>query len=256
MSFSEEIKSEILKKYTNTSNLADCCIKAERFGEYLTEVKNKSELESKFKDYLNISKINECCMRSILVGAFLSSGYITSPKLDYHFEINIKNKACTEYIYNLLSLLEFTPKILKRKENNCYAIYIKESDQIATFLGLISANVSLLKFEQIRVEKEVKNNINRAINCETANLTKTINNSFKIKNAIEILKKNGKYNNLNEKLKYAIFLKEKYPDKSLSYIASTTINTENKITKSGLKHRLDKIIELANSIDKEGSKNT
>lgn len=244
MSFSEKIKGEILKNSHN--NFKNCCLKAERFGEYLTEVKNKSILENDFKKYFDISKVNECCIRAILVGAFLSSGYITSPEFDYHFELNVKSKACTDYIYNLLSLLEFTPKILKRKATNSYAIYIKDSDQISTFLGLIGANASLLNFEQVRVEKEVKNNINRTINCETANFTKTLNNSFKIMNAISKLKKSGKFEQLNDKLKYAAYLKEKYPDKSLSYIADTTINTDSKITKSGLKHRLDKIIEIAN----------
>lgn len=123
-------------------------------------------------------------------------------------------------------------------------IYIKDSDQIATFLGLLEANNSVLKFEQIRVEKQVKNNINRTINCETANLSKTIASSVKQLEAIKNLKKCGEYDRLEEKLKYVAQLREKYPDKSLAFIASKT-NVENKLTKSGLKHRLDKIIEIS-----------
>lgn len=245
MSFSEKIKNEILNNIDNGEN--NYYLNAESFGELLTQTNVKYQLKDEFNEYFDISKLDERCIKSILKGIFLSAGCVVNPHLDYHLEIYFKNKACTEYIYDVLSLLEFTPKILKRKSANSYVIYIKESDQIVTFLGLLEANKAVLDFEQIRVEKQVKNNINRNINCETANLNKTISSSVKQIEAIKKLKKEGKFNSLDDKLKYVASLRERYQDKSLSYIASNMTN-ENKLSKSGLKHRLDKIMEIADEL--------
>lgn len=242
MSFSSDVKVEVLNNFSK--NKKSCCIKAEKFGEYLTSVPLKNILNDEFKEYLDISKLNECCIKSIFKGVFLGSGCIVDPLVDYHFEVIFKNKACGEYFLNLLSVLDFTPKLIKRKKQNI--VYFKESEQISLFLSLLGANNAVLKFEQIRVEKEVKNKINRTTNCETANLSKTINSAVKQIEAINKLKKNGKFASLNEKLKYTANLRLKYPTESLDYISSKTTNNEKgKISKSGLKHRLDKIIEIA-----------
>lgn len=244
MSFSEQIKEELLKKQ-NSKN--DKLNSYERFGEYLTYTNTKNELKKDYSSYFEISNLTESEIKSILKGVFLSSGCIVDPEKDYHLEISFKNKACTDYIYDVLSLLEFTPKIIKRKNTNNYVIYIKESDQIVTFLSLLEANKSVLVFEQIRVEKQVKNNINRAVNCETANLAKTIKSSVKQIEAINNLKENGKFNNLDDKLKYVASLREKYPDKSLAFLVDK-IPSDIKISKSGLKHRLDKIVDISENL--------
>lgn len=246
MSFSSDIKKEILDNFSSSKN-KECCIQAERFGEYITEVKQKKEIEEEFIVYFNISKLSECCIRAILKGVFLSSGCIVNPENDYHFEVVFKNKACAEYIQDLLSVLDFTPRILKRERINSYAIYIKEAEQISLLLSLLGASKSLLKFEGIRVEKNVKNNINRNINCETANLSKTILSSVKQIDAIKKLKKSGRFDNLNDKLKLTAYLREKYPHASLDELAKK-ISAEGKVSKSGIKHRLDKIIELSEEI--------
>lgn len=245
MSFSEQIKNEVLNNVDNKKNSK--YLKEEKFGELLTESLTKSELKEEYNEYFDISKLDEMRIKSILKGVFLSSGCVVNPSLNYHLEIYFKNKTCAIYIYDILSLLEFTPKILKRKNTNVYVIYIKESDQIVTFLGLLEANKAVLDFEQIRVEKQVKNNINRSINCETANLTKTIASSIRQLDAIEKLKQKGKFDLLDPKLKYVASLRQQYKDKSLSYIASKT-DKQDRLTKSGLKHRLDKIIEIADKI--------
>ena len=246
MSFSEQIKEELLNKQSNGNN-NDILNSYERFGEYLTYSNTKNELKEDYSNYFDISSLNESKIKSILKGVFLSSGCIVNPEKDYHLEINFKNKACTDYVYDILSLLEFTPKILKRKSTNHYVIYLKESDQIVTFLSLLEANKSVLEFEKIRVEKQVKNNINRSINCETANLAKTIKSSVKQIEAINKLKEKGKFNNLDEKLKYVASLREKYPDKSLAFIVDK-IPSDIKISKSGLKHRLDKIVDISENL--------
>lgn len=246
MSFSEQIKEELLNKQSNGNN-NDILNSYERFGEYLTYSNTKNELKEDYSNYFDISSLNESQIKSILKGVFLSSGCIVNPEKDYHLEINFKNKACTDYVYDILSLLEFTPKILKRKSTNHYVIYLKESDQIVTFLSLLEANKSVLEFEKIRVEKQVKNNINRSINCETANLAKTIKSSVKQIEAINKIREKGKFNNLDEKLKYVASLREKYPDKSLAFIVDK-IPSNIKISKSGLKHRLDKIVDISENL--------
>lgn len=246
MSFSSEVKEEILNKISNDRK--ECCIIAESFGENLTYVILKSEIKDEYKSLFNISNLNECCIKSILKGVFLSSGCIVDPNLDYHFEVTFKNKACAEFFLNLLSVLDFMPKIVKRKK--IYNVYIKDSDQISLFLSLVEASKAKLKFEQIRVEKEVKNNINRNINCETANLAKTIKSSVTQIKAINKLKENRIFDTLNERLKDTANLRLKYPNESLDFISKTTLG-KNYITKSGLKHRLDKIIDIANKIEEK-----
>lgn len=113
MSFSTDIKEEILRKINIKNN--DCCKSAEKFGEYLTQTDKKYMLNEEFSAYLDISKIKECCIKNIIKGAFLSTGYIAPPESDCHFEIIFRNRACADYMFNLLSVLEFTPKIIKRK---------------------------------------------------------------------------------------------------------------------------------------------
>ena len=246
MSFSSEIKEEILEKFNKYSK-KDCCKTAERFGEYLTVVHNKQDIYDKYKDLFEISNLNECCIKSIIKGAFLSSGCITDPNTNYHFEISFKNKACGEYLVKLLSVLDLTPKLIKRQKLSQYVIYIKDSEQISILLSIMDVAGSLLHFENVRVEKEVKNNINRSINCETANLSKTIEASVKQIEAIKKIKKHRKFDTLNNRLKVVAVLREKYPNESIDFLAKKLSETEE-ISKSGVKHRLDKIIKIANEL--------
>jgi hypothetical protein len=245
MSFSSQVKEEILNKISRKKE--NMYLPAESFGEYLTQASFKNDLNEEFGKYFKIEKLTEKEIKAILKGAFLSSGYIADPNLDYQLEINFKNKACADFLYNLLSVLEFTPRLLKRKNSKLYSLYLKDSNQISTFLGMIEVDKAVLEFEKVRVEKEVKNNINRNINCETANFAKTIKSSLKQIEAINKIKDNNLFDNLNEKLKYTAKLRLKYPNESLEFISNQTKNKDY-ITKSGLKHRLDKIIQIAQNL--------
>lgn len=243
MSFSSDTKVELLNKIDRITK--DCCKEAETFGEYITTENAKSDIDEQYHKFLDISKLKECCIKSILLGSFLSSGYMTNPYTDYHLEILFKSKALVEYYFNLLSVLDFSPKLLKRTigKSHVYVIYIKEAEQISRFLSIIGAMLALLKFEQIRVEKDVKNNINRSINCETANLSKTLKAAVTQLNAIEKIKAKGKYELLDEKLKQVASLREEHKEQSLEFLAN-----QLGITKSGLKHRLDKIVKIAEEL--------
>lgn len=250
MSFSTDIREEILESFSKKKDLY--LIKAERFGEYLTEAIYKNDLIEDFKDYFEISNLSEDEIKAVVKGVFLSSGCIIDPNRSYRYEASFKNKSCAEYYIDLLSLLDFTPKLTKREKAGIYIVYFKESEQISYMLGLLEANRNMLAFENIRVEKDVSNSKNRVNNCELANSAKSINSAREQIEAINIIRKHNKFSSLSDKLKYTILLREENPTASLDEIAKKTEGKE-KVSKSGLKHRLDKIIQIAKDIE-EGSK--
>ena len=248
MSFSGEVRDEIMDYYNK--KIDPYIIKAERFGEYLTQAQYKNDLMEDFSDYFNISNLSEDEIKAVIKGVLMASGCIIDPNKDYRFEASFKNKACAEYFIDVLSLLDFTPKLVRRAKANVYVVYFKESEQISYMLSLLEANKCMLKFEEIRVVKDVNNTKNRATNCEVANMTKSINSSLLQLNAINVIRKKGMFLKLNDKLKYTASLREQYPTDTLEQIASKT-EGKNKISKSGLKHRLDKLIEIAQNLQSE-----
>ena len=213
MSFSGQVREEILKFYDK--NKDPYLIKAEKFGEYLTEAQYKNDLLKDFSDYFEISNLSEEEIKTVIKGVFLASGCIVDPKNDYRFEASFKNKSCAEYFLDMLALLDFTPKLVKRPKANVYVVYFKESEQISYMLSLLEANKSMLQFEEIRVVKDVNNTKNRMSNCEIANMTKSVNSALKQLEAIKKIKNNGRFSMLSEKLKYTASLREKYPTATL-----------------------------------------
>lgn len=248
MSFSGEVREEILEYYSK--NRDPYIIKAERFGEYLTEAQYKNDLMEDFSDYFDISNLTEEEIKTVIKGVFLASGCIVDPNSDYRFEASFKNKACAEYFLDLLSLLDFTPKLVKRAKSNQYVVYFKESEQISYMLSLVEANRCMLKFEEIRVIKDVNNSKNRMSNCEIANMTKAINSALLQLDAIKTIRDKKEFAKLSDKLKYTARLREEYPTATLEEIASKT-EGKDKISKSGLKHRLDKLIQIAEDLKME-----
>lgn len=246
MSFSTDIREEILEAFSKKKDLY--LIKAERFGEYLTEAIYKSDLMDDFKDFFDISNLSEDEIKAVIKGVFLASGCIVDPNSDYRYEASFKNKSCAEYYIDLLSLLDFTPKLTKREKAGIYIVYFKESEQISYMLGLLEANRNMLYFENIRVEKDVSNSKNRVKNCDLANSAKAINSAREQIEAIKVIRNNNKFSKLNEKLKYTAILREENPTASLDEISKRT-EGKNKISKSGLKHRLDKLIQIAKEIE-------
>ena len=229
MSFSEQVKDEIFL----TKN-KKCCILPLRYGELVTEAKDikLTDIKKTVKDM--------CCKRAFLKGVFLGSGCIVNPNTDYHFEVTAKSKIYADYVIKLMNEFELSPKIIKRKSN--YVIYLKDSEQISTLLAIVEANKAVLEYENIRISKSIKNNINRSVNCETANLTKTIEAAVKQQEAINKLKKEDRFNELKPKLKEIADLRLKYPEASLDELA---LRCSYKISKSGVYHRLNKIVKLA-----------
>ena len=236
MSFSQNIKDEIL----DIKNIKKCCFTVQKDAELLTENENVDVTMLKKQ-----VKQNKCCQKAFLRGIFLGSGCIVDPNTDYHFEITTKTKKNANIILDIMNnIIGFEARLLKRA-TNLYVIYIKDSDQISMMLSFLGASKSLLDYENIRVERSIKNNINRNINCETANMGKTIAASYKQIAAIDKLEKNNVIDKLPYELKEACLLRKKYPESSLGELCKLC---KEPVTKSGINHRLCKIIKLADNI--------
>ena len=230
MSFSEEIKNEILE----TKN-KKCCVIPLRYGELITESKDITVTELKKL----ITKA--CCKKAFLKGVFLGSGCLVNPESEYHhFEVILKGKAHANYVVKIMEGYGLLPKITKRNQD--YVVYIKDAEQIATMLRIFEANKAVFKFEDIRINKSIKNDINRTVNCETANLNKIAKASYKHIEAINKLKADGRFDTLNAKLREIAELREDDPSASLEELAA---KCSYEISKSGVYHRLNKIVKIA-----------
>ena len=181
--------------------------------------------------------------KAFIRGVFLGSGSVNDPNKKYHLEVLINEKDVSTYIQNILKSVEIKVKIL----NTNNTVYIKEGEEISKFLAYIGAQKSVLKFEEIRVIKDLRNTVNRQVNCETANLTKTVNAAVVQIDAINFLKKMKKFDDLPKNLIEIAELRVKYPEMSLKSLGE---NLEKPIGKSGVNHRLNKIIEISEEIKK------
>lgn len=178
--------------------------------------------------------------RAIVRGAFLGAGSITDPNKQYHVEIVFEELNNAEYVLNICKSYNISLKILENKKK--FYLYIKDGEEISKFLALIGANKAMLSFEDVRITKEIKNNVNRLVNCETANLNKIINAAVDQVNDIKLIQKLNKFEELPDYLKEIAILRLENPDASLKALGNML---ENPIGKSGVNHRLNKIHEIA-----------
>ncbi|HCC08079.1 MAG TPA: DNA-binding protein WhiA [Clostridiales bacterium] len=179
--------------------------------------------------------------RAYIRGSFLSVGSITDPEKEYHLEFVNTYMKNAEMIQSILKEYEISSKIINRKKD--YIVYIKESEQIALLLNIIHAHNSLLKMEDIRIKKGVINNVNRAVNCETANLMKTVSASIKQANDIKKIMKSGQFSKLNDGLREVSHARLDNLSASLQELAEAL-----DVSKSCINHRLRKLSEIAERI--------
>ncbi len=175
-------------------------------------------------------------IKSFIRGVFLGSGSINNPENTYHMEIYIKNREVLEKLFDIVQKYNLN---LKKSEQ---FLYIKDGEEISKFLAFIGANKSVLKFEEIRVQKYMNNKVNRLVNCKTANLNKVLNASIEQIDAINKLKKNGKFEKLDESLKEIANLRIDYPDLSLIELGQ---KLKSPLGKSGVNYRMKKIIQIS-----------
>ena len=207
------------------------------------EILDKIEIKQNTIYLKDVTGENQENLKSIIRGVFLGAGSINNPERKYHLEIVLSNIENMEEIVEILNIFEIKVKTLESK--NKYSIYIKESEEISKFLALIGASKAVLKFENIRIQKEMRGKVNRLVNCETANLNKTINASIEQIEAIEKIQKAGKFNKLDDNLKEIAILRLENPDMSLIDLGK---KLKTPIGKSGVNYRLKKIMEIAKSL--------
>ena len=191
-------------------------------------------------------KEKECCMKAFIRGVFMGGGSITSPENANHLEIVLNNVQNANFINSILYDLGINAKIIKRKKMT--VIYIKDSEAISNFLILIGSNKATLTFEQTRVEKEYRNNMNRKINCEVANMDKIAVAASRQLNDILLLKKMQRFEELPDEVKKIAKLRLKYPEANLEKIGEML---EPKLSKAGVSHRFKKIKMLADELRNE-----
>ena len=217
--------------------------------EYEPEVRGKVFVATikKTEDVERLMEIkleqNDELQKAIVKGAFLGAGSITDPNKQYHLEIFFQEKNNAEYILNICKTFGVYLKILEY--NNKFQLYIKDGEEISKFLALLGANRGVLSFEDVRITKEIKNNVNRLVNCETANLNKIVNASVNQVNDIKLIQKLNKFEELPEDLKEIALIRLENPDMSLKALGELL---EKPIGKSGVNHRLQRIHEFAEDL--------
>ena len=181
--------------------------------------------------------------KAIIRGTFMGAGSINNPEREYHLEMEVTNEQNMNIVLKLL--LEFGIKAKYMEAKNKYYIYLKEGEEISKFLALIGAAKAVMKFEDILIQKEMRGKVNRLVNCETANLNKTINASIEQIAAIRKLQENGEFKKLDDNLKEIALLRLENPDMSLIELGK---KLKVPIGKSGVNYRLRKIMEIANGL--------
>lgn len=204
-----------------------------------SENKNQNQIENK-EEILLTNEIEE---KAFIRGCFLGSGSINNPQNKYHIEIIFKEKEDAQTAIKILDKYDIHFRLLEKV--NTTSIYSKDGEEISKFLAFIGANSAVLKFEDIRVYRDMRNNVNRLVNCETANLSKTVDAAVKQIEAIKLIKEKGKFNSLSENLKEIAELRIKYPESSLVELGEMT---NPPIGKSGVNHRLKAIVRIAEEL--------
>ena len=198
--------------------------------------KEVNELKNVYHNYIVEESEEE--KRAYVRGIFLGSGSINNPRNKYHIEMALKDTNVAEKVVTILEEYGILFKILNAKK--C-SIYSKDGEEISKFLAFIGANSAVLKFEEIRVFRDMRNNVNRIVNCETANLAKTVDAAVKQINAIKKLKETGKFNELPDNLKELAELRVKNPEASLTELGQML---KEPIGKSGVNYRLKTIMKM------------
>ena len=186
---------------------------------------------------------DECCRTAFLRGAFLAGGSVTDPEKRYHLELDTGHAQASREGATLLTEMGFLPHSVRRGGSS--VIYFKQSEHIEDLLTTIGAPAAAMDIMTAKVDKEIRNGANRAMNCDMANVNKPIDAALEQKNAIQRLQENGRLERLPEKLRQTALLRLQYPEMSLSQLAE---KCDPPVTKSCMNHRMRKLLEEAKKL--------
>ena len=186
---------------------------------------------------------NTCCKRAFIRGAFLAGGSMSDPNKSYHFEIVCHTLEQGKQLQSVMQSFDTDAKIVERKGH--HVVYLKEGLQIVDMLNVMEAYVALMNLENVRILKEVRNTINRKVNCETANINKTVNAAVKQVEDIELIRERIGLDNLPDNLREMALLRLEYPEATLKELGNYL---EPPVGKSGVNHRLRKLSAIAEDL--------
>lgn len=204
------------------------------------------EIEEELDVDKNVLLSERSCRRAFLRGAFLSAGSMSDPEKSYHFEIACATNEKAEQIRQVMQSFSLDAKIVQRKKY--HIVYLKEGTQIADALNVMEAHMALMEFENVRILKEMRNEVNRKVNCETANLNKTVSASVKQIEDIKFIQKKTGLDKLPDALKDIALARLNYPEASLKELGELVTPS---VGKSGVNHRLRKLSEMADRLRPE-----
>ena len=191
---------------------------------------------------------NTCCRRAFLRGAFLAAGSLTDPEKNYHFEIVCPTLEKAAEIRDLYKYFGPEARIVARKKN--YIVYMKEGSMISDALNVMEAHMSMMRFENIRILKDVRNSVNRRVNCEAANINKTVSAAHRQIEDIRYISDTIGLDNLPENLRDVAYARMEEPEIPLKELG---MRLKRPVGKSGVNHRLRKLSEMAQNIRERGS---
>ena len=184
-----------------------------------------------------------CCKRAFIRGSYLASGSMSDPGKSYHFEIVCNTNEAAQYLKHMMNSFHMDAKIVQRKKN--FVVYLKEGAQIVDVLNVMEAHVGLMELENVRILKEMRNTVNRKVNCETANINKTVSAAVKQMEDITYIKNTIGFDKLPEGLKDAALTRLENPEATLKELGALL---ETPVGKSGVNHRLRKLSEMAEKL--------
>ncbi len=187
-----------------------------------------------------------CCRRAFLRGAYQAAGSMSDPRKSYHFEIVCSSLQSAEQIREVICSFSLDAKIVNRKRS--FVVYLKEGSQIVDILNVMEAHVSLMELENVRILKEMRNSVNRKVNCETANINKTVSAAVKQVEDITYLRDTVGFDNLPDNLVEAAAVRLENPDATLKELGEAL---DPPVGKSGINHRLRKLSEMADKVRQE-----
>jgi len=248
------IHTKIMVKRSNSlkKNNVYMVIINEEMGvrDVLKEVGLLKEIDYVFSLDYSIPKAifeGQAVRRAYIRGAFLGGGSISNPEKTYHLEFVTHDEDYSKELSSLINSYGLSSKVIQRKGS--YVVYLKEGEQIVDLLNIIGAHASLLELENIRIMKEMRNNVNRLVNCETANLSKTVNAAVRQVESIRRIEKEIGLRRLPKNLREIAELRLTYPDESLKELGEMLTPL---VGKSGVNHRLRRIEKIAEEIIREG----
>ena len=204
---------------------------------------DRNQIESGYPFVFPLIFQKACCKRAFLRGVFLCTGSISEPEKTYHFEVVCTTQERAEQICDMMKTFNIDGKWITRKKY--FVVYIKEASQIVDMLNVMEAHVSLMELENIRILKDMRNSVNRRVNCETANISKTVSAAVKQIEDITYIREHVGFSELSEGLKEIAQLRLDYPEASLVELGKLL---STPVGKSGVNHRLRKLSILADEL--------